>query len=152
MIMRERHLTVRRQAVASRSSIWAVLADFPNLAEVWNGIRASQAIGDQTQGLDARRRVFLSPIGTMMETVTTWEEDHVLATANKPSALVPFKLASSRLVLQPDSEGTEMTFEYSYVPRGGPLGRLTGPLIDRMLTTTFESMLSAVGKAALHAR
>jgi hypothetical protein len=152
MIMRERHLTVRRQAAASRASIWAVLADFPNLAEVWNGIRASQAVGDRAEGLGARRRIFLSPVGTMIETVTTWEAEHALATANKPSVLVPFKLANSRLLLEPDGEGTAMTFDYSYVPRGGPIGRLTGPLIDRMLTATFESMLSAVEKAAFHSR
>ena len=43
-----------------------------------------------------------------------------------------------------------MTFEYRYVPRGGPVGRLTGPMIDRMLTRNFESMLAAVEEAALN--
>lgn len=146
--MRERHLTVRRQAAATSDSIWAVLADFGNLADVWNGLRASQTIGNRTQGLGARRRVHLSPVGSMIETVTEWEQGRALATRNEPSALVPFKEADSRLVLQPDGEGTALTFDYRYVPRGGPVGRLTGPLIDRMLRATFESMLAAVEKAA----
>ncbi|WP_442005347.1 SRPBCC family protein [Paenarthrobacter sp. RAF54_2] len=88
---------------------------------------------------------------SMIETVTEWEEGRALATRNEPSTLVPFKQASSRLVLQPHGEGTAMAFDYRYVPRGGPLGRLTGPLIDRMLTATFESMLAAVEKAARQA-
>jgi hypothetical protein len=39
------------------------------------------------------------------------------------------------------------TFDYRYVPRGGPLGRLTGPLIDRMLTATFTDMLATTDDA-----
>ena len=35
------------------------------------------------------------------------------------------------------------------VPRGGPLVRFTGPLLDRMLTSTFADMLGAVDAAAL---
>jgi hypothetical protein len=44
-----------------------------------------------------------------------------------------------------------MTFDYRYVPKGGPLGRLTGPVIDRMLRTTFESLLAAIEETALSA-
>ena len=44
--------------------------------------------------------------------------------------------------------GTLATFDYRYVPRGGPLGRVTGLLIDKMLTSTFNDMLIATEKAA----
>ena len=56
----------------------------------------------------------------MVETVTAWEERHAIATMNEPSALVPFKHADTRLVLEPDGAGTAMTFHYRYAPRGGP--------------------------------
>ena len=39
-------------------------------------------------------------------------------------------------------------FDYRYIPRGGPLGRVTGPLIDRLLTGTFTDMLAAADEAA----
>jgi Polyketide cyclase / dehydrase and lipid transport len=148
--MAERHLTVRRQVAASCPSVWAVFADFPNLAHHWRGLKASRPIGDQVHGVGARRRVNLKPVGALVETVTTWEEGRTIATMNQPSALVPFKQAESRLTLDPDGDGTAITFEYRYVPRGGPLGRLTGPVIDRRLRTDFESMLTAVEKAAQH--
>jgi hypothetical protein len=74
-----------------------------------------------------------------------------VATANQPSTLVPFKQAASRLTLEPEGDGTAITFDYRYVPKGGPLGRLTGPVIDRMLRTTFESLLAAIEETALKA-
>ena len=149
--MVERHLTVRRQVVASRASVWAVCADFPNLADHWGGLKASRPIGDQTHGVGARRQVDLKPVGALVETVTAWEEGRALATTNQPSALVPFKHAEARLTLEPEDHGTAITFDYRYEPRGGPMGRLTGPVIDRMLKANFESMLAAIEQAALNA-
>lgn len=147
--MAERHLTVRRHVAASCPSIWAVFADFPNLADHWSGLKASRSIGEQTHGVGARRQVDLKPVGALVETVTAWEEGRTIATTNQPSALVPFKQAESRLTLEPDGDGTAITFDYRYVPRGGPLGRLTGAVIDRKLKADFESMLAAIEKAAL---
>lgn len=149
--MAERHIIVRRRLAASRESVWAVFSDFPNLADHWDGLRASRPIGEQTHGVGARRRVDLKPVGTLTETVTAWEEGHTIATANQPSALVPFKQAESKLTLAPDGAGTAITFDYRYVPKGGPVGRLSGPVIDRMLTTNFQSMLAAAEQAALDA-
>ncbi|HUS21321.1 MAG TPA: SRPBCC family protein [Aeromicrobium sp.] len=96
-------------------------------------------------------QVDLKPVGALCETVTAWEEGRTLATKNEPSALVPFKQAESRLTLERDGDGTAITFDYRYVPMGGPMGRLTGPVIDRKLRTDFQSMLAAIGEAALNA-
>ena len=109
----------------------------------------TKAIGDQTSGVGARRRVELKPIGSMNETVTTWDEGRRIDTKNQPSWSVPFKQAASTLTLEPDDDGTLATFDYRYVPRGGPIGRFTGPLIDKMLTATFTDMLAATEEAAL---
>lgn len=147
--MAERHITVQGRMAASTGSVWALYADFPHLASHWNGLRATTAIGDQASGVGARRRVDLRPIGSMDETVTTWEEGRRIDTQNRPRVSVPFKRAESILTLEPDDGGTLATFEYRYVPRGGPMGRLTGPLIDRMLTGTFTDMLAATERAAL---
>ena len=141
--MPERHIKVQRRMSASTASVWALFADFPNLSSHWSGVRATRAIGDQTSGVGARRRVELKPIGSMDETVTVWQTGHRIDTRNQPSASVPFKHAESTLTLAPDHNGTLATFDYRYEPRGGPLGRLTGPLIDKMLTATFTDMLAS---------
>lgn len=146
--MPERHIMVQRRMSASPGSVWALYADFPNLARHWNGLRATRAIGGQTSGVGARRRVELKPMGSMEETVTAWEEGRRIDTQNQPSVPVPFKKAKSTLTLEPDGHGTLATFDYRYVPQGGPLGRFTGPLIDKMLTATFTDMLAATDEAA----
>lgn len=146
--MTERHITVQRRIVAPVDAVWALFADFPNLADHWRGLRATRAIGEQTTGVGARRLVKLKPIGSMVETIITWEDGRTLATRNQPSASVPFSRAEARLHIEPDGDGTAATFEYRYLPRGGPLGRVTGPLIDKMLTANFRSMLAAVEEAA----
>ena len=147
--MPERHITVQRSIPASTGSLWALFADFPNLASHWNGVRATRPLGSKTSGVGARRRVDLKPMGSMDETVTVWEEGRRVDTRNQPSAVVPFKQAESTLTLEPDGGGTLATFDYRYVPRGGPVGRFTGPLIDKMLTATFTDMLATAEKAAL---
>jgi hypothetical protein len=147
-VVPERHITVQRHLSAPTGPVWALLADFPNLADHWDGVKSTRAVGDQTSGVGARRHVMLVPIGSMLETVTSWEEGRRIVTANQPSATVPFRQAESALTLEPD-DGRAITFEYRYVPRGGPLGRLTGPLIDRMLTRLFKGMLDAIEESAL---
>ena len=147
--MAERHITVRRRMSASSRAVWALYADFPNLASHWSGLRATSVVGDQTSGVGARRRVELKPIGSMEEIATTWEEGRRIDTQNMPSRSVPFKQAWSTLTLDPDDDGTWVTFDYRYVPRGGPIGRVTGPLIDKMLTATFTNMLATTEQAAL---
>jgi ribosome-associated toxin RatA of RatAB toxin-antitoxin module len=142
--MPERHIRVQRRMAASTDSVWALFADFPNLASHWSGLRATKAIGGQTSGVGARRRVELKPIGSMDETVTIWEEGRRIDTQNLPSTSVPFKHAESTLTLEPDADGTLATFDYRY----GPLGRFVGPLIDKMLTGTFTDMLAAADAAA----
>ena len=147
--MPERHFTVQRRMAASPGSVWAVFADFPNMAGHWSGLRATRAIGNQTSGVGARRHVELKPIGAMDETVTAWEAGRRIDTENHPSLAVPFNRARTILTIDPDDGRTLATFDYRYVPRGGPIGRFTGPLIDRMLTASFTEMLAATEEAAL---
>lgn len=146
--MSARHITVQRRMSASPGSVWDLYADFPNLADHWSGLRATRAIGDRTGGVGARRRVKLKPVGSMDETVTTWDEGRRIDTQNQPSWSVPFKQAESTLTLEPDDGGTLVAFDYRYVPRGGPLGRITGPLIDKMLMRSFTDMLVATEEEA----
>ena len=82
------------------------------------------------------------------ETITVWEEGRRIDTQNHPSVSVPFSRAETTLRLEPDDEGTLATFDYRYLPKGGPIGRFTGPLIDKMLTATFTEMLAAIEMAA----
>jgi hypothetical protein len=150
--MPERRITLQRHMSAATGPVWALFADFPNLSKHWSGLRATSAISGPPSGVGARRHVRLKPVGSLDETVTVWEEGRRIDTENQPSVSVPFKQARSTLTLEPDDGGTLVTFDYRYVPRGGPIGRFTGPLIDKMLTATFTDMLAAIEAAALAKR
>ena len=52
-----RNVKVERTVAAPRSSVWAVLADYPNIVD-WNeAVKNSYAIGDVTEGVGAQRQV-----------------------------------------------------------------------------------------------
>lgn len=79
---------VQRRMSASTGCLWALHADFPNLASHWSGLRATSAIGDQTSGVGARRRVELKPMGSMDVTVTIREEGRRIDTRFQPSKVL----------------------------------------------------------------
>ncbi|MGH1488299.1 MAG: hypothetical protein ACRBK7_02715, partial [Acidimicrobiales bacterium] len=51
-----RSITAERTLSAQQSSVWAVLADYPNIVDWNDGIVNSYAIGDQTEGVGAQRQ------------------------------------------------------------------------------------------------
>jgi len=69
-----RKLKIERTVTAPQSSVWAVLADYPNIVDWNDNIKNSYAIGDQIEGVGAQRKTELAPDGkmTMRETVTEW--------------------------------------------------------------------------------
>ena len=46
-----RNVKVERSVGAPRSAVWAVLADYPNIAEWNDGVQNSYAIGDEVEGV-----------------------------------------------------------------------------------------------------
>ncbi len=67
-----RNVKLERTLAAPQSSVWAVLADYPNIADWNDGVKNSYAIGDATEGVGAQRQTELAPDGKMRmrETVT----------------------------------------------------------------------------------
>ena len=56
---------VEASAVAnvSKETLWNVIADFPNIADHVDSVKASAAIGEQISGVGATRRCDLQPLG-----------------------------------------------------------------------------------------
>ncbi len=125
--MPERHITVQRDMAAYPGSVWAMVADFPNLASRWTGLRATKSHWQPNEGVGARCHVELDPIGATDETVTAWEVGRRIDTENHPSVWVPFNRAETMLTLDPDDGGTVATFDYRYIPSGGQSADSPGP-------------------------
>jgi len=148
--MNMRNVKVERTVAAPRSSVWAVLADYPNIVEWNDGVSGSYAIGDATEGVGAQRQCELVPDGKiqMRETVAEWmpEEKMVIAVDNIEK--MPIKNASMTFTLSDGGDSTPFTMSYDYEPKLGPLAFILGPLMDRQMHKGFNGFIDSLEPAA----
>jgi uncharacterized protein YndB with AHSA1/START domain len=147
--MTDRVVRVERSIPAAPSDVWAVLADLPNHASWRNDVKVSRMLGEATSGVGARRHLDLAPVGGLDETVLDWEEGHKMVVAVDKATVVPVKSGEATLVV--DREGddeSKVTWEFRYVPKGGPFGRVIGAVADRQLTKVFRGVLADLEDAA----
>jgi uncharacterized protein YndB with AHSA1/START domain len=112
---------------APRGLVWETLADLEGVS-AWNpAIDSAECISDQRTGVGARRRCYMHPSGWMIESVSEWEPQEVIAFTidNAP----PIKTGLGRFVLTDDATETRLQASFDYEVRFGPLG----PVIDRLV-------------------
>jgi len=138
-----RNVTVERTLTAPRSSVWAVLADYPNIVDWNDGVKNSYAIGDATEGVGAQRQCDLVPNGTMRmrETVAEWVPEGRMVIAVDKIEKQPVKQATMTFTLSDGDETTPFTMSYDYEPKGGPLAFIYGPLLDRQMKKAFSGFI-----------
>ena len=145
-----RNVKAVRTLAAPRSSVWAVLADYPNIGDWNDGIKSSYAIGDATEGVGAQRQCDIAPNGKMRmrETVSEWvpEERMVLVVDNIEKQ--PIKQATMTLTLADGGDTTPCTMTYDYEPKGGPLAVIFGPIMDRQMKKAFQGFMENLETAA----
>ena len=147
--MTDRLVRVERSIPAASSDVWAVLADLPNHASWRNDVKVSRMLGEATSGVGARRHLDLAPVGGLDETVLDWEEGCKMMVAVDKATVVPVKSGVATLVV--DREGddeSKVTWEFRYIPKGGPFGRVIGAVVDRQLTKSFRGVLADLEHAA----
>jgi uncharacterized protein YndB with AHSA1/START domain len=145
-----RNVKVERTLAAPRSSVWAVLADYPNIDEWNDGVKNSYAIGDATEGVGAQRQTELVPNGAMRmrETVAEWVPEETMVIAIDKIEKQPVKQATMTFTLSDGGETTPFTMSYDYEPKGGPLAFVYGPLLDRMMKKGFNGFIDSLEPTA----
>ncbi len=145
-----RNVEVERTLAAPQSSVWAVLADYPNIADWNDNIKNSYAIGDATDGVGAQRQTELMPNGAMRmrETVTEWVPGERMVLAIDEIEKMPVKQATMTFTLSDGGETTVFTMSYDYQPKGGPLAFVFGPLLDRQMKKGFNGFVDSLELAA----
>ena len=103
-----RNVKVERTLTARRSSVWVVLADYPNIADWNDGVTNSFAIGDASEGVGAQRQTDLAPTGAMMmrETVAEWVPEERMVVAIDEIEKMPVMRARQTFTLSDDGEAT----------------------------------------------
>jgi uncharacterized protein YndB with AHSA1/START domain len=145
-----RNVKIERTLAVPRSSVWALLADYPNIADWNDGVKSSYAIGDATEGVGAQRQTELAPNGTMRmrETVTEWVPGEKMAVAIDKIEKMPLKHATMTFTLSGGDETTAFTMNYDYEPKGGPLAFIFGPILDRQFNKGFNGFIDILEPAA----
>ena len=142
-----RNVKVERTLPVDRSSVWAVLADYPNIAEWNHGLRRSYALGEATEGVGAQRQTELVPSGAMRETVVEWVPEEMMMLAIDKIEKMPVRKATMTFTLSGD-ETTVFGMSYEYEPSGGPFAFILGPILDRQMNKGFNGFIDYLEPAA----
>ena len=147
--MNMRSIKVSRRIPSVPEKVWAVLADFPNIA-TWNtGVAKSFATSGSTSGVGAQRHCDLAPFGELEETVKEWDDTRRMVISIDSAKKLPIAHGEVTFVLAPAELGTEISVTYAYEPKFGVLGQIMGSLVlDRQLTTGFNGFLKDLEAAA----
>lgn len=145
-----RNVQAEQTLTATKTNLWAVLADYPNIVEWNDGIKNSYAIGDATEGVGAQRQTEIVPNGKMRmrETVTEWVPEERMVIAVDQIEKQPIKQATMTLTLSGAGDTTPCTMRYDYEPKGGPLAFLFGPMLDKQMKKAFHGFMSNLETAA----
>ena len=145
-----RNVTIERTVAAPRSSVWAVLADYPNIDDWNDGVSKSYAIGDATDGVGAQRQCELAPDGKMKmrETVAEWVPEEQMVIDIDQIEKMPVKSATMTFTLADGGDSTPFSMTYAYDPKGGFLAAIFGPLMDRQMKKGFNGFVDSLEPAA----
>jgi uncharacterized protein YndB with AHSA1/START domain len=144
-----RNVKIERTLAVPRSRVWAVLADYPNVADWNDGVKNSYAVGDATEGVGAQRQTELAPDGTMRmrETITEWVPKERMVVAIDKMEKMPVKAATMTFTLSGDDETTLFTMRYDYQPKSA-IWFLLGPVLDRQFGKGFNGFIDILEPVA----
>ena len=143
-----RTVNVQRDIEAPADSVWAILADFPNIY-TWNsGVKHSEATSDATGGLGASRHCDLAPMGALEETNTGWQPGEKMDVRIDSAAKLPLESALVTFELDDQGGTTPTSLRYVNQTKFGPQGALLGPMLDRQFSQGFVGFLADLEAAA----
>ena len=144
-----RSIKVSRRIPSAPAKVWAVLADFPNIA-TWNtGVTKSFATSDSTGGVGAQRHCDLAPFGELEETVKEWDDVRRMVISIDSAKKLPIDHGEVTFDLSPVDDVTEVTVNYAYKPKFGLLGQIIGSLVlDGQLKKGFKGFLKDLDAAS----
>jgi hypothetical protein len=64
------------------------------------------------------------------------------------ATVVPVKSGEATLVVDRVGDESRVTWEFCYIPKGGPFGRVIGAVADRQLAKVFRGVLADLEHAA----
>ncbi|MGI9608174.1 MAG: SRPBCC family protein [Acidimicrobiales bacterium] len=142
------NVKLTRRIDAPQDAVWAVLADYPNIAD-WNtGIKKSFATGVATEGVGATRHCDLAPMGELEETIREWEPNSKIVISIDSASKVPIKHGLASFEISADGDATNMDLNYDYETKGGPFAGLVAKMMQPKLEQGFGGFIDDLETAA----
>ena len=142
-------IQVSRTINASKSDVWAVLADYPNIMDWNSGIKLSKSTSEAQQGVGATRHCDLKPAGGLEETIREWEPESRLVISIDEATKIPIKSGLATFSLGDGAEGsTPFTLHYAYKTKGGPFAGIVATLMKGALKKGFSGFIDDLETAA----
>jgi len=144
-----RSINVSKRIPTAPKDVWAILADFPNIA-TWNtGVSKSFATSDSTGGVGAQRHCDLAPFGELEETVKEWDDERRMVVSIDSAKNLPIAKGEVTFDLNSTNNATEVSVNYAYKPKFGLLGQILARLaLDRQLVKGFNGFLKDLDAAS----
>lgn len=142
------NLTLQRDLNATPAQVWAVLADFPNIADWNDGIKKSYSTGEAVEGVGAMRHCDLAPMGTLEETIREWAPNERMVVSIDSASKIPIKHGQMTFTLGDGTASTPFTMNYDYEAKGGPFAFLMAKMLNGQLRKGFNGFLDQLEPAA----
>ena len=135
-------------AACTPDRVWKLLADLEAVKRYNHTVKEVAIVGEQRDGVGARRSCQLLPSGRVLERVTHWEQGSALGLEVAESDWpVHFMRWVTRIA--PDEAGTRITQTLEYRMKLGPVGWLLDKLVmRRKLTHTLDRVLGQLAREA----
>lgn len=134
-------LQVTRTTDKSPEALWDVLADFPNIADWYSGLKTSVSTSEAFNGVGATRHCELAPVGAIDERILDWEEGSRVRIAAEKYEKAPIKHAIADFRIVPEGEQTRLDLSFDFTAKGGVAGKAATPALKAALTKGFNQML-----------
>lgn len=122
-------LEMQVRIAAPVEEVWAVLADFGNVAQWAPTVNHAVITNGPAAGLDCTRECTVEGFGKITERIVEWNEGE--SYTYELGAVGPLKRARNTWAVRADGKGTRVTFTVRFELRFGPLGAVLDRLVMR---------------------
>lgn len=124
---------VTATANAPKEAVWKILADFPNIANYTDTVKASVSTSEQDFAVGASRRCDLAPAGSAEEEILEIVPGDRLVIQVKGSG-GPIKQSRTAFSLtEVDANATQLTMSAEIQPKGGIFAGIISKILERRL-------------------
>ncbi|MEL7210545.1 MAG: SRPBCC family protein, partial [Actinomycetota bacterium] len=111
-------------------------------------VSSSHATSDAVEGVGATRHCDLTNGATLEETIREWVPEESVTISIDEATKVPIAHAVSTFSITETENGRQITMTTDFTPKGGPLGRLLGPVMKPVFRKGNRGLLAEWDAAA----